>query len=264
MISKDELKRLAGTKNLNVSSLSKDYALGWLLFGISKSTVAGKLVFKGGSALSKIYFPENWRLSEDLDFTILDTKVEINSIVKALESQVPDTIMRENGMTVVLKDRPHSNIGYLQSRFQYTGPLGKDTVKIEISREEVIGESRDEKVPRVFDYPEFKVKVYSLEDILAEKMRSMIQRKRIRDYYDTWRLLKIHKFDSKKVKNLFLEKCKSKKIQFNDLNQFFPADLVQTLEPYLEKGLTRLSRESLPPLQIMIDELNESLKMFLA
>lgn len=264
MISKDDLKRLAGSKNLNVSSLSKDYALGWLLFGISKSTVADKLVFKGGTALSKIYFPENWRLSEDLDFTILDSKVEIDSIVSVLESQVPDIILRENGMAVILKDRPHTNVGYLQSRFQYTGPLGKDTLKIEISREETIGESRTEKVPRTFDYPEFEVQVYSLEDILAEKMRSMIQRKRIRDYYDTWRLLKIHEFDSKKVKNLFLEKCRSKKIQFNDLNQFFPVDLIQTLEPYLEKGLTRLSREPLPPLQTMINELNESLKTFLA
>ncbi|MDE1767693.1 MAG: hypothetical protein KGI27_15690, partial [Thaumarchaeota archaeon] len=81
---------------------------------------------------------------------------------------------------------------------------------------------------------------------------------------DTWRLLKIEKFGSKKVKNLFLEKCKSKKIQYNGINQFFPLDLTQTLEPYLEKGLTRLSRESFPPLQTIIDELSQSLKTLLA
>ena len=225
---------------------------------------SGQTCIQGRTALSKIYFQENWRLSEDLDFTLLDTKVDLDSIVNALEREVPDIIQKENGMSVVLKDRPHTNIGYLQSRFQYTGPLGKDTVKIEISREEVIGESKIERVPHAFDYPEFGVRTYSLEDILAEKMRSMIQRKRIRDYYDTWRLLKIGKFDSKKVRNLFLEKCKSKKIQFNDVNQFFPVNLIQTLEPYLEKGLTRLSRESLPPLQTIINELNESLKTLLA
>ncbi len=259
MISKDDLKRLAGEKGLNVSSLSKDYALGWLLFGISKSSVADKLVFKGGTALSKIYFPENWRLSEDLDFTILDAKTELDSIISALENEVPSIIQKENGMGVVLKDRPHTNIGYLQSRFQYTGPLGKDTIKIEISREEIIGESKIEKVPRVFDYPNFEIRVYSLEDILAEKIRSMIQRKRIRDYYDVWRLLKERKFDNKKVKNLFLEKCKSKKITFTGIEQFFPSDIVQMLEPYMEKGLTRLSREPLPPLQNIIDKLKISM-----
>lgn len=263
MISKDELMRLAGKQKINPSSLGKDYALGWLLFGISKSSVADELVFKGGTALSKIYFPEDWRLSEDLDFTITDAKNNFKSIMNALENDVPKIIQKENDMTVILKDRPHTNVGYLQSRFQYTGPLGKDTVKIEISSEEVIGKSRIEKVPHVFDYPDFKVRVYSLEDILAEKMRSIIQRTRIRDYYDVWRLLKVHKFDNKKVKELFLEKCKSKKVQFTGVDQFFPADIVQTLEPYMQRGLTRLSREKLPPLETILKELRESLGKFL-
>lgn len=263
MISKDELMRLAGTQKINPSSLGKDYALGWLLFGISKSSVADKLVFKGGTALSKIYFPEDWRLSEDLDFTIADAKSDFKFIINALENEVPKIVQKENDMVVVLKDRPHANVGYLQSRFQYTGPLGKDTVKIEISSEGVIGKSRIEKVPRVFDYPDFKVRVYSLEDILTEKMRSIIQRTRIRDYYDVWRLLKVRKFDNKKVKELFLQKCNSKKVQFTGVDQFFPTDIAQTLEPYLKTGLTRLSRETLPPLETILKELRESLEEFL-
>lgn len=264
MIGKDELKILAGEKNLTVSALSKDYALGWLLFGISKSSVADRLVFKGGTALSKVYFAEDWRLSEDLDFTILDTETDFGSITSALEGEVPGIIRRENGMDVVLRDRPHTNMGYLQSRFQYTGPLGKDTVKIEISKEPTIAEIMIEKVPRVFDYPDFEVRIYSLEDILAEKMRSMIQRKRIRDYYDVWRLLKARRFDREKVKGIFLEKCKSKGIQFNGTDQFFPDDLIRTLEPYVEKGLSRLSREKLPSIESIIGELGKSLDTFLA
>lgn len=263
MISKDELMRLAGTQKINPSSLGKDYALGWILFGISKSSAADRLVFKGGTALSKIYFPEDWRLSEDLDFTVADAKNNFRSIMNALENDVPKIVQKENQMTVVLKDRPHTNIGYLQSRFQYTGPLGKDTIKIEISREDIIGKSKIEKVPRLFDYPEFKLQVYSLEDILAEKMRSIIQRTRIRDYYDVWRLLKVRKFDSKNVKDLFLQKCKSKKVQFTGVDQFFPPDIVKILEPYMERGLTRLSREPLPPLKTILKELKDSLNKFL-
>jgi len=263
MISKDELMRLAGKQKINPSSLGKDYALGWLLFGISKSSVADKLVFKGGTALSKIYFPEDWRLSEDLDFTLVNAEIDFKSIINSLENEMPKIVQRKNGMTVVLKNRPHANIGYLQSRFQYTGPLGKDTIKIEVSKEEVIDKIKIEKVPQIFDYPEFKVSIYSLEDILAEKMRSIMQRTRIRDYYDVWRLLKVRKFDNKKVKELFLQKCNSKKIQFTGINQFFPEDISKTLEPYIERGLTRLSRDPLLPLETILKELKESLKQLL-
>lgn len=219
-------------------------------------------MFKGGTALSKIYFPEDWRLSEDLDFTVADAKIDFKSMMNALENEVPKIVQKENDMAVVLKDRPHTNVGYLQSRFQCTGPLGKDTIKIEISREDVIDKFKIANVPRLFDYPEFKVQVYSLEDILAEKMRSIMQRTRIRDYYDVWRLLKVRKFDSKKVKELFLKKCKSKKVQFTGVDQFFPVDISQTLEPYMERGLTRLSREPLPPLETILKELKELLNKF--
>lgn len=119
-----------------------------------------------------------------------------------------------------------------------------------------------EQVPQVFDYPKFKVRVYSLEDILAEKMRSIIQRTRIRDYYDVWRLLKVRKFDNKKVKGLFLKKCESKEVQFTGVDQFFPEDIAQTLKPYIERGLTRLSREPLPPLETILKELKKSLSSF--
>ncbi|MGI0058525.1 MAG: nucleotidyl transferase AbiEii/AbiGii toxin family protein [Nitrosotalea sp.] len=262
MIDKDDMKKMAGEKKLDVSSLSKDYALGWLLFGICKSSIGDKLVFKGGTALSKVYFPEDWRLSEDLDFTLLED-VSPESLRKALEEEVPKIIKEAVGMDVRLKDRPHVNEGYFQSRFQYVGPLGKDTIKIEITREQIVDKSETKKMPTVFDYKVFDVKVYSLDEILAEKMRSMIQRTKIRDYYDVWRLLKTSKFDSEKVKKLFLKKCESKGITFTRIEQFFPNNLIETLKPYLETGLARLSRDPMPPLEDMINDLRKSLDEFL-
>ena len=262
MLSKDDIMKIAGEKKLNPSAVSKDYALGWLLFGIMKSSIGSKLIFKGGTALSKVHFPEGWRLSEDLDFTLIDN-INPEALEKVLKDEVPKIVKDAVGMAVRLKDRPHSNEGYLMSRFQYDGPLGKDTVKIEITREEVTGEAHTKKMPRVFDYPEFDVKVYSLDEILAEKTRAIIQRTKIRDYYDVWRLLKTKKFDREKVKALFLEKCKSKDVTFTGIDQFFPDDIVKTLEPYLETGLTRLSREPMPSLDDMISELRKLLEKFL-
>ncbi len=227
-----------------------------------KSSIGSKLIFKGGTALSRVNFPEGWRLSEDLDFTLIDDIVP-ETLERVLKEEVPKLVRGASGMDVRLKDRHHSNEGYLTSRFQYDGPLGKDTVKIEITREGVTGEVHTKKMPKVLDYPEFDVRVYSLDEILAEKTRAIIQRTKIRDYYDVWKLLKTKKFDREKVKALFLEKCKSKDVTFTSVDQFFPDGIVKTLEPYLETGLTRLSREPMPSLDDMLSELRKLLEKFL-
>lgn len=64
LIDRRELLAKARERNLNLNIVEKDYVIGWLLFGFS---LINSLVFKGGTALSKIYFPKIWRLSEDLD-----------------------------------------------------------------------------------------------------------------------------------------------------------------------------------------------------
>ena len=49
--------------------LELDYVLSWVLAGISQTpALRDTLAFKGGTALSKCYF-EDYRFSEDLDFT---------------------------------------------------------------------------------------------------------------------------------------------------------------------------------------------------
>jgi predicted nucleotidyltransferase component of viral defense system len=69
LIDRRELLEKARERGLPLAMIEKDYALGWLLLGLSG---AKGLVFKGGTALSKVYFPRTWRLSEDLDFVFMD------------------------------------------------------------------------------------------------------------------------------------------------------------------------------------------------
>jgi hypothetical protein len=52
--------------------VEKDYALSYILAGVSNHPVLkNSLVFKGGTALKKMFFGE-YRFSEDLDFSYLD------------------------------------------------------------------------------------------------------------------------------------------------------------------------------------------------
>ena len=258
MLSRDDMMRMAGDKKINPLVLTKDYSLGWLLYGTSQSSIGKKLVFKGGTYLSKIYFVEKWRLSEDLDFTIFE-EIDPEEIEQVLEAEVPDIVNKKIGMEVRLKKRPRSNEGWLQSRFQYDGPLGKDTVKLEITKENKPYDFKRLGVPQTYDYPEFEVDVYTLVEILAEKMRSIIQRRKIREFYDVWRLLKSQSFDRKAITKIFLEKMKIEGTPYAGMEQFFPEGIVARVEPFLETGHTRLSMEKLPSLESIMNELRGSL-----
>lgn len=97
---------------------------------------------------------------------------------------------------------------------------------------------------------------------MGEKIRAILERGYIRDYYDVWRLLKEKKFDKKEAQKMFESKCKAKNVKFSRLEEFFPNGTTETLKEHLP-NLTRLTREPLPPIEDMLDELRESLETFL-
>lgn len=179
-------------------------------------------------------------MSEDLDFTPTDG-TGWEKFVVSLDKEVPAIVKKGSRITIKLRSLPHTNPGYLQSKFKYAGPISEATANIEIGREEEIGKTVTMRIPQHYDYPEFSVKVYSLETILAEKLRAILQRGKIRDYYDVWRLLKESRVKTN-VKELFLKKCKSKEIEFSGIGQFFPDGIEGTLKKYLPH-LARLTNE---------------------
>jgi hypothetical protein len=64
-----ERTRQSGTQQMVIE---KDYALSYILAGIAvQPELAQSLVFKGGTALKKLFFG-NYRFSEDLDFSTVD------------------------------------------------------------------------------------------------------------------------------------------------------------------------------------------------
>ncbi|PIV68499.1 MAG: hypothetical protein CO092_03105 [Candidatus Aenigmarchaeota archaeon CG_4_9_14_3_um_filter_37_18] len=248
LINKKELLSKARKRKLNLGMIEKDYVLGWLLFGFS----GVEMVFKGGTALSKIYFPKIWRLSEDLDFSMPkgDFKnIDIEEILKR--------VSKESGIGFSLKNR-YENPEYLQLKIQYQALLGKNWGKIDITRESILDEPVLKILPKAYsDYPSFKARVMSLEEIFSEKLRALIERDKTRDYYDVWKMLSL-KVDLKKVKKIFLQKCEAKGIDFS-LNKMFPDNLEGILKPYWERELSRLVY-SRPDLKKVMKEIKDGLK----
>lgn len=263
MIKPQILRRLAREWSLRVDAVEKQYILGWILFGISKSSIGDDLVFKGGTSLSKVYFPSEWRLSEDLDYTLLKD-IPWETIIKVISEEVPKIVAQESGISISLRPRTHTNPEYLQGKMKYAGPIGPGTAKIEITKESFIGKTVIKAVPNDpvdFDYKEFSVKVYSIETIVGEKTRAILQRGYIRDYYDVWKLFKGKKFDQTEARTIFESKCKAKGVTFTNVDDFFLPGTANTLKEHLP-NLVRLIREPLPPIEDILKELKESLKKF--
>jgi predicted nucleotidyltransferase component of viral defense system len=72
LISAEDIRRIAREEKLAAGIVEKDYALTWLLKGfyLMDSGLDDRFVLKGGTAIRKVYFPQVWRFSEDLDFTV--------------------------------------------------------------------------------------------------------------------------------------------------------------------------------------------------
>lgn len=251
LIDKRELLEKTREKGLTLPIIEKDYVLGWMLFGFSKLS---NLVFKGGTALSKVYFPTIWRLSEDLDFSYL--KGDFEEIINQL-SHIFSLINSKSGIGFSLKSK-YFNPEYLQLKIQYAALLGKNWIKIDINREAPIDHVLNRKIHKIYsDYSLFKIKVESLEEIFAEKLRAILERKKCRDYYDIWRLIELE-LDLEKVKKLFRRKCEIKDIEFQSIEQIFPADILRVLTPYWERELSRLLYPT-PKVDEVIRRLKEKL-----
>jgi len=78
------------------------------------------------------------------------------------------------------------------------------------------------------DLEEHQLLCYSLEEVLVEKMRSIMQRMQARDFYDIWYLLEEHRMDADFYITEFENKCKIKGLLHSD----FPKKLNERLPQY--------------------------------
>jgi len=218
MILPKEISRIAARHKVRDTQIEKDYVLTWLLFSIAKQSLLREmLVFKGGTALKKVWF-EDYRFSEDLDFTLMDDALADADILANFETAF-EFARREANLTFQL---PSSNIahhdsGSLQLYVHYIGPLkgqlGSRDVKIDITRGEIIEtEVLEKPIFRAYtDLEEaFTLRCYALSEILIEKMAALMGRSEPRDLYDFWYLTEVERMDVRDVLPDFARKAANK------------------------------------------------------
>lgn len=233
MIKPGEIQNKARKIGVRDQQIEKDYILSWILQGIAQhEQLSPAIVLKGGTVLKKVYF-EDYRFSEDLDFTLLDNDLTNEQIFEWF-SELFKFIKEEANIPLEIIDDNEHEDGGINFYINYVGPLGglgaNKKVKVDISRSEKM--EFEPVVQDVFlgytDQEEHQLLCYSLEEVLVEKLRSVMQRMQARDFYDIWYLLEIHKMDIDFYIAEFRAKCESKEL---DPAEFF-AKLEQRLPQY--------------------------------
>lgn len=263
MIKPGEIQNKARDVGVRDQQIEKDYILSWVLQGIAQhSTLSKTIVFKGGTVLKKIYF-EDYRFSEDLDFTLLDDAITNEQIFEWF-TEIFEYIKEEANIPLEIIDDNEHQDGGINFYISYVGPLGglgaNKKVKVDISRSEKL--VLEPVLNNVFigysDQEEHQLLCYSLEEVLVEKLRCVMQRMQARDFYDIWYLLEIHNIDIDFYIKEFRQKCKSKDIDPTE----FHAKLEQRLPQY--KGRWEKSMadqiQDLPDFEIVLREVMRHLK----
>ena len=256
MLTEEEIRRIARRKKLSVGLTDKEYVIEWLLKGIYESKIKDNLIFKGKTAIQKIYFLKTWRFSHDLDFTALYPDNDI----KAQFIEIFNDI--EEGSSIKLEFKSfHETSGSIIANVQFLGPLNaRNRIRLDISLDEKLVtepvlKEMDSQYP---DIGKYEVGVYSIEEILVEKIRNILQRGKSGDYYDVWMLLKVEKFDLEDIRRLSIVKCKSKGIEFKT-ELIFDENKLNEAKGFWEVGLKDLVKE-LPDFDLVIDELRYLLR----
>ena len=227
MIQPKEISQFAFKNKVQNQQIEKDYILSWVLYGISQNAFLKQiLVFKGGTVLKKAYI-EDYRFSEDLDFTLLDESVSNQKIREEFNTLLL-FVAKEANIPLQIDDKKWTEheSGSPQFYIDYVGPLqgamGSRDLKIDITRGEILEtEVENRNIFRTYSDLEqkFKLPCYSLAEILIEKMAALMGRTEPRDLYDFWYLTEIERLKIKDYTILFNNKAKRKNQNPNNFAQ---------------------------------------------
>lgn len=281
MLYQYQIVEIARENQVPVRTIDKDWVLGHFLNAVFLTEeLKSRLVFKGGTCLRKCYF-QDYRFSEDLDFTFADQKDRIH----------PDLIR-----AIMLKAEEISGIRFYLQSFQETqsGDVGQgykiqikywganhkpnqpplpnpaerwhDKIELDFSYSEKLFLPVVSR-PLIHNFPDNnligtkEIPCYALEEIVAEKLRTLIQRNRPRDCYDLWYLFKSKmEIDLNVAKELFYKKLQQKNISLSSPNVLITDEKIKIMVRHWNNSLLhQLPKGEIPSPSALMIELKDQI-----
>lgn len=202
MINRKEIEAKAKEFEIYHSNVERDYVFGWLIFGIfSVSSLKDTIFLKGGNALRKGYF-RNTRFSSDLDFGIPEDisaenlLVELNKICDFIEQRAGIVFVKDDNRVkekFLPSEAPTPDLRVYEARIYFKDFYGNsDHFNIKISMDitrfdKVILPLQTVKLIHPYsDENEVacEIRCMKLEEIIATKLKCLLQRQHAPDLFD--------------------------------------------------------------------------------
>jgi len=277
MILQKEIVTIATQKAVVKSTIDKDWALGHFMDALfSIPELRQKLIFKGGTCLKKCYIPE-YRFSEDLDFTSTDkefklTLKHLQEIISLIQQRVEMPTHIESLRELVHKNQLTGYEAIIKfwgsdhSRNETAPPPQRWQTKIKIeiilyelmlfpiASKDITHQYSDKLTTNALQVP-----CYSIEEVLAEKMRALIQRSYTapRDFYDIWYLSNhFTELNYSQIVDAFHEKMAFKGHTFIGIEQLINPDNDKHLTAAWKNSLAHQIPNELPNYETVKNDLN--------
>ena len=212
MIPPGEIRSAARRCGVPTSTIERDYAQDWLLFGLQGYDLA----LKGGTGIRKVHIPD-YRFSDDLDFTMgtVSGLEEVRNDIRRSVASARDGSEIAFEETVAVRENRNGFVADIYFPMLLSG-ASRIKIKVDLTRppvESILLPVEGRRMTHSYsDRCEAVVRSYSLEEIAAEKIRSLFQRTRARDLYDVYRLAQGTETDRQAVSGILEAKFRSKAV----------------------------------------------------
>lgn len=237
MVAQDQIKKLSIKYQTSELNVIREYLQHLFLSYFYQLPQSNEIYFKGGTAFRIVY--QSARFSQDLDFS---TNMKDIPGIEDILIDVLGKIEKEN-IQATLRDATPTSGGYLSTiDFVLFGQA--IPIQIEISFREK--ENRGDVVTITSDFTTpYTLVVLGEEQLIGQKMRALLNRKKARDFYDLYFILR--KQLSIKDKNTVLPQAlhdlHKTEINFEvELKQFLPKSqwlIIRDFKQNLERELQR-------------------------
>jgi len=234
MITRQFITGLATKHQTTEENIAREYCQHLFLSYFYKKTGSEKVIFKGGTALRIIF--NSPRFSEDLDFSAINgEKINYSEINKLVDETLND--IKEEGIQcekiIKIGTQGETTGGYF-AIIKLKMLEFDSEIRIQISfRDPEKVERNDTLVQSDFSAP-YGVTFLTESMLVAEKIQALLKRKKPRDFFDLYFILRhpvLNKYVSKKegLKNEILSALSEMSSLEKELKLFLPVSLQNTV-----------------------------------
>jgi predicted nucleotidyltransferase component of viral defense system len=240
MLNQENLQEFTNKFQTSKKNIMREYVQHLFLSSLYKMRNSENLLFKGGTALRVIF--QSPRFSEDLDFTgqNIHRCSEIDEMFIGALSE-----LEKMGINIYFKEAKPTTGGYL-GLIHYEIFDQPEDMKFEVSLRKG-KRQRGELVNIVSDFiPAYSVVYVSQRYLAGGKMDALLARKKPRDFYDLYFMLRhpeLNKFIDKNKLKIIFESIKTERMNFKkELSVLLPMSqhlILKNLKSVLQKEIRK-------------------------